>query len=337
MKFFSQFSFPKALRSGGCIAAIAGAILLGLAPDALSAPAKRTPKAGHGSPSAQIDPLLSPCLEAIAAPLNQSPNLPRVEVEKLRSTFAADQVTAETPHQRQIFQQAMAVCDALTHGMDERAKDIAAAQAGGTMPTMSTGGGIIKSSPIRGRNAGANAEAIRKKQGNERSYADKEARSTATFVESGAYKAWTDKATRLRQGVMTLFTQLKQFEAYEEKEVKEARQAAATPPPAEEKPAAATNANATPSAPQQPEVAGKKSLSCAGTWVGDRKNAAKVVLGEDHSASRTAENGKRVTGKWSLDQSGNFEVQWEGQKGAKAKLSDDGKTLDFRFTQWTRQ
>jgi len=45
-------------------------------------------------PSAQIQPILAPCLDAILAPLEANPRMPRVQVETLRANFAASLVTA---------------------------------------------------------------------------------------------------------------------------------------------------------------------------------------------------------------------------------------------------
>src|SRR4051794_29470361 len=156
----------------------------------------RTDAAG-GWPSAQLEPLLSPCLEAILAPLETDPKMPRVDVEKLHSTFAGGQIKADTPSQKQIYRNAMAVCDALTMGMDERATAKSNALAAAKTPTLSNGGSIVKSSPlrpvIRGVETGGTAEAIRRNQADERNYADNGAQRSAGFMESGAYRAWTAK------------------------------------------------------------------------------------------------------------------------------------------------
>jgi len=175
-------------------------------PSVVAAP-KRTP------PSEQIEPLLEPCLDAILAPLEANPQMPRVRVETLRATLGGGAVRARTPLQKQIYQYAMAVCEALTTGMDERAQARATALASAQAPSLSNGASIEKTSPLRGWDAGRNAEAIRKKQQDERNYADNKGKASSSFMESSAYKAWTAKAKTLRENVMGLYTKLVQLEA----------------------------------------------------------------------------------------------------------------------------
>ena len=150
------------------------------------------PAAGsYGLPSGRIEPFLEPCLDAILSPLNGDPKMPRVEVEKLRASFAAGQIKATTPTQQQIYQNAMAVCDALTRSMDDRANAKATAQASSMAPLLSNASSIIKSSPMKGRDAGANAEAIRKKQKDERKDADAGATRNLAYMNSAGARAWT--------------------------------------------------------------------------------------------------------------------------------------------------
>ena len=193
--------------------------LKGLAgvPSADGSPAK------SGSPSQQIEPLLEPSLNAILAPLEANPQMPRVAVEKLRASLAGASVKARTPLQKQIYQYGMAVCEALTNGMDERALTKAAALSSAQVPSLSNGASIINTMPLRGRDAGHAGDAIRGKQRDERNYADMKGAQVSGFMESSAYKAWISKAAMLRQNVMGLYTRLVQLEAAD---------TAATPQPA---------------------------------------------------------------------------------------------------------
>jgi hypothetical protein len=138
--------------------------------------------------------------------------MPRVPVEKLRALFGGDAVKAKTPLQKQVCQYGMAVCEALTNGMDERALTKAAALSSAQVPWLSNGASIVSTMPLRGRDAGRNAEAIRKKQRDERNYADMKGIGMSGFMESAAYKAWVGKATTLRENVMGLYTKLVQLE-----------------------------------------------------------------------------------------------------------------------------
>ena len=171
------------------------------------------PVAKSPPPSKQIEPFLEPSLNAILAPLGENPKMPRIPVETLRASLGAGVVTAKTPAQQQIYQCAMAVCDALTNGMDERAQARAAAIQSGLLPSISTGGGIVKMMPLHGWDAGYAGDAIRKKQKDERDYADKQAKDVSNFADSAAHKAWVAKTTILRDNAMGLYTKLVQLEA----------------------------------------------------------------------------------------------------------------------------
>jgi hypothetical protein len=89
-------------------------------------------------------------------------------VETLRATFAGGEAKAETPARKQIYENAMSVCSALTSAMDDRAKAASSAETASMAPTLSDGGSVVKSAAVNG-----NTEAIRKKQRDERKYADK--------------------------------------------------------------------------------------------------------------------------------------------------------------------
>jgi hypothetical protein len=156
---------------------------------------------------------LEPSLNAILAPLGEDPKMPRIPVETLRASLGAGVVTAKTPAQQQIYQCAIAVCDALTNGMDERAQARAAAIQSGLLPSISTGGGIVKTAPLHGRDAGHAGDAIRRKQKDERDYADKQAKDVSNFADSAASKAWVAKTTILRDNAMGLYGKLVQLEA----------------------------------------------------------------------------------------------------------------------------
>jgi hypothetical protein len=276
-----------------------------------AAPKKGSKPAGAVSapPSAQLERLLSPCLEAILAPLQQDPKMPRVQVETLRSTFAGGQVKATTPGQQQIYQNAMNVCTALTTAMDDRAKSKTDALSSAKLPSISNGSGIIKSSPVRGVDAGANAQAIRKKQQDERKYADKLGHQQSAFIETVAYKSWTDKAAHLRQNVMALYTRQIQLEALEEKN------------------AAAT---ATKPAPQATKPADKgdaaKEAAYLGNWA-TANGAGSYIIKEDHTAIKMTAAGEKVDGTWAIEADGDFHVKWKDHFNIKGKLSADGQTI----------
>jgi hypothetical protein len=97
--------------------------------------------------------------------------------------------------------------------MDARAEARVTAEASGTLPPMSNGASIVKTSPLHGWDAGGNADAIRKKQKDERNYADKQGRAQSNFMESSAYKAWVARSAGLRENVMGLYAKLVQLEA----------------------------------------------------------------------------------------------------------------------------
>jgi hypothetical protein len=77
--------------------------------------------AGEKLPSEQLKPLLEPSLEGLIAPLQRSPKMPRVEIELLRAKFAAQVAKATSPAWKEVYQNAVVVCDSLTRGMDDRA------------------------------------------------------------------------------------------------------------------------------------------------------------------------------------------------------------------------
>ena len=141
--------------------------------------AQRGIASGQGAPSARIEPVLVPALNAILAPLEKNPAMPRVQVETLRASFGADVMRVAAPGQGQIYQNAMAVCDALTRAMDDRAKAKSDALASAKMHSILNGLGINKSSPMHNGRA---AEAVRKKQRDERSYADDLGHQQSAFV-----------------------------------------------------------------------------------------------------------------------------------------------------------
>ena len=289
---------------------------------------KNRAKADNDVPSAQLERLLTPCLEAILAPLQKDPKMPRVEVETLRSTFAGGQIKAVTPAQQQIYQNAMNVCTALTTAMDDRAKSKSDALASAKLPSISNGSGIIKSSPVRGADAGANAQAIRQKQQDERKYADKLAHQQSAFIETGAYKAWTEKAARLRQNVMALYTRQIQLEALDERNVAAAAQATKAASPAA-KPATSPGKPAPAAAPEIVKNDPAKESPYFGKWHA-RADGRTYLVNEDHTVVRLAGNGAgEVKGSWDLTATGVFVVSMDDGVGGirHMKLSEDGKSM----------
>lgn len=274
-------------------------------------------------PSAKIEPLLEPCLNAILAPLQQNPKMPRVRVETLRATFAGGLVTASTPAQQQIYQNAMAVCDAMTNDMDARASARAAAQASASMPTLSNGGDIISSAPVRGWDAGADAQAIRGKQKDERAYADKSAATQSAFTESSAYTTWVNNAPALRKNVMDLYTRQVELEALE---AKNAPPAVRPAPPQNPAPA-----------PQPTEIGGnpggtngsssKAPYIGVGSWTG-RGGHFKYIINAGQTVVRVdLKDGTKVKGTWKVDSQGVFHARFEDNTVIGGHFSDDGKTL----------
>lgn len=255
------------------------------------------------APSERIEPLLEQTLEAILSSLKETPKMPRVQVETLRASFAAEQIKATTQGQRQVYQNAMAVCDALTKSMDDRARARAAADASAKTPLDSNATSIVKSSPMRGRDAGAAAEAIRKKQKDERKDADAVARKEAAFLHSGAYRAWTEGAPAVRRGVMAIFTRQVQLEALEERNAMIAAQAAQTAQAAEaakaaqaaKAEAAAKVAAAEKAAKAAAEEKAAKAHAEAMALVAAAEKAAKAAQAE--AAAKAAEAEKAESAK----------------------------------------
>jgi hypothetical protein len=306
------------------------------------------PAAGsYGMPSARLDPLLEPCLNAILSPLDGNPKMPRIDVEKLRASFAAGQIKAATQGQQQIFQNAMAVCDALTKSMDERANAKAAAQASSKVPMRSEAAGIIKSSPMRGVDAGANAEAIRKKQRDERKDADDVARRNVAFMNSAAARSWTERSPALRRSVMVLYTRQVQLEALEERNAAIAAQAAGSATAAEaakaakaaQDEAAARNAAAAQAAR---EAAGEKVARAraeALARAAAAKKAAKAAEAEaaaKAAAAEKAESAKLAAAK-SLATEAAYVGEWNlanpkpGQEGRKTFVVNEDHTAIRKF------
>jgi hypothetical protein len=266
-------------------------------------------------PSARLEPLLEPCLDAILAPLEQNPKMPRVKVETLRATFAGGMVTASTPAGQQIYQNAMAVCDAMTADMDARAKARAAAQAAAAAPTLSTGGDIIDSAPMHGWDAGADAQAIRQKQKDERNYEDKSARTQSAFTESSAYTAWVNNAPTLRQQVMSLYTRQVELEALAAKN--------AQPPPAPAQETADSN-----SKPGGTDASSSKTPYVGvGTWTHDKRQ---LVIAADHTVVRVEITGKKDNGTWSVDDQGHFHATFDNGS-MEGNFSSDGKNFTTRL------
>jgi hypothetical protein len=277
-------------------------------------------------PSTKLQPLLEPCLNAILAPLQANPKMPRVRVETLRATFAAQLVTASTPAEQQIYQNAMAVCDAMTSDMDARAKAQQAAKTAAEEPTLSTGGDIVDSAPVRGWDAGADAQAIRGKQKDERAYEDARAQRQSSFVNSSAYTSWVDNAPTLRQNVMSLYTRQVEIEALYRKNNPQPPQGA--PPREAAAPAANTETASNPppagnSAPPAPAAGGSPSHVEFGTFA---KGKNQLIISEDHSVVHLLPNGSRVQGAWSLDPQGHFHIKFPNGLMS-GDFSADGKTF----------
>ena len=261
------------------------------------------------APSERIEPLLDKTLEAIFSSLKASPKMPRVEIEKLRASFSGELIKATTQEQRQILQNAMAVCDSLTKCMDDRANAKAAAEASAKTPLNSNATSIHISSPMRGRDAGAAGEAIRKKLKDERKDADDVARREAAFLQSVAYRSWTEGAPTRRRAVMANFTRQVQLEALEERNAAIAAQAAQSAQAAEaakaaqaaKAEAAAKIAAADRAAQAANEEKATKAKTEAKTLAAAAEKVAKAAKAE--AAAKAADAEKAESARQSLSKS----------------------------------
>ena len=291
-------------------------------------------KAHVKMPSAHLDPVVGPCVEAIVASLDKDPKAPTGQVAKLHSTFTVALSAAETPSQKQVYANAIAVCDAITKALDDRSKSKAAAVASAKVPPLSTAGSINKSSPQPGRRAGYLAQQIRKKQEEERAFAENEAKKKADFLHSGAYTAWAERAPKYRQNIMALYTRQSQLELVQEKN---------DAPVAKPAPVVASAAESAPvtkkekKAIKQEGKSTQKTVSFAGTWTGPAGRKT-FIINEDHTAIRIDQEGERVNGKWTLDQDGEFDIKWEDHARLTGKVSADGQTVSSgKGASWIRK
>jgi hypothetical protein len=257
-------------------------------------------------PSAQIQPILAPCLDAILAPLEANPRMPRVQVETLRANFAASLVTATTPAEKNIYVNAMAVCDAMASDMDARANAQAAARVSAKEPALSTGGDIIASANARGRDAGGADQAIREKQKDERAYEDKRAKKESAFVNSSAYNSWVKNAPNLRQNVMSLFTRQTELEALYVK---------SNPPPAVTTTENMSNSGGSGSSSGKP---GFGAFASAKGQV--------IIIKPDHIAVYIYMSGLRIQGTWASDGQRHSHIKFK-HKDLTGDFSQDGKTF----------
>ena len=254
-------------------------------------------------PSAQLKPILKPCLNAILSPLEANPAMPRVQVETMRADFAASMVTADTAAEKGVYQNAVEVCNAMTSDMDARANAQAQAEASAEMPTLSTGGDIDESMPMHGRDAGGAGNAIRKKQKQDRKDANQKAQRQSAFVNSSAYNTWVKNGPNLRDYVMGLYTRQVELEALYKKSL----------------PAAAAD---TAKAPVDPSFG-------VGTWVHYGKDMLRLWLSPDNVASRLDSNNRTEVGTWTVDDQGHWEARFPSGI-LKGRISPDGKTLTRR-------
>jgi len=260
-------------------------------------------------PSAKLEPLLEPCLDAILAPLEEKPKMPRVKVETLRATFAAGVVTASTPAEKEIYENAMAVCDAMTSDMDARANAQAAAKSAAQAPTLSTGGDIIASADARGRHPGPADQAIRAKQADERAYEDKRAKTESAFVDSSAYTSWVKNGPDLRQNVMNLYTKQVELEALYTKST--------GPSPAP--PTAIAQATG-----DSADGGGTPGNVGYGTF-SDGKGQV-IIVSQDHTAVRLLPSGAKAQGTWSFNEQGQFHIKFKS-KTLTGDFSQGGRTF----------
>jgi hypothetical protein len=164
-------------------------------------------------------------------------------------------------------------------------------------------------------------------------------------MNSAAYRSWTEKSPRLRQGVMALYTRQIQLEALDETNAAAAAQAAkAAPVPPAVKPEP-TVAKLVPPAPpvQKPAPSVTKPLSkeeaaraakYAGTWTLP-SSGAEFVLKDDYTATRkTTTDGKATAGRWTVDKDGQFEFTSTDGKAWTAVFLADGETLHKLHTPW---
>lgn len=110
--------------------ALASCLLLALLFDATAAPKrsrkKKTPTPAPvasatpaAAPSADLQQFMSAHLEAILGPLVEKPALPRADLAQLRASIA-QRFTRAGLADREVYQNALTICDALTQAMNER-------------------------------------------------------------------------------------------------------------------------------------------------------------------------------------------------------------------------
>ena len=255
-------------------------------------------------PSAQLKPILEPCLNAILSPLEANPAMPRVKVETMRADFAASLVTGSSPAEKQVYRNAMAVCDAMTSDMDARSNAQAQAKASADMPTLSTGGDIDESMPMHGRNKGG---AIRKKQKDDRKDADKRGQQQSAFANSSAYTTWVKNGPKLRDNVMGLYTRQAELEALYRKTL-----------PA----GSALSAASADKAAKDPSFG-------VGSWTHPGPYRLRLWLSPNNVATRTELVGSKYQmemGTWTVDDQGHWKAKFLTNE-MQGDFTPDGKTL----------
>ena len=91
------------------------------------------------------------------------------------------------------------------------------------------------------------------------------------------------------------------------------------------------------SAANEGKNASQTHASFVGTWSGPR-GMKTFIINQDHNALRIDKEGEKVNGKWTLNQDGEFEINWEDHTRLVGNVSADGQTVsNGKGALWTRK
>lgn len=188
-------------------------------------PAQQAPPppapAGLQPPSARLSQFTAAHLDAILAPIDQRPALPRTELSQLRAALT-DEAARAPEAQKDQFTTALAVCDALNSAMDEREQAVASAAGSAAVHGASDLGARRKEVPTHGTRADARLAKIAKgEERHEEANRTQEAAGKDDFLNQQHKNAWTQRALQIRQHIQALTMRQQQAER--------AAQPAATP------------------------------------------------------------------------------------------------------------
>jgi hypothetical protein len=181
--------------------------------------------AGPQPPSARLSQFTAAHLDAILAPIDQRPQLPRTDVSQLRAALADE--SAKAPEaEREQFTTAIAVCDALNSAMDEREQTIASIAGSAAVHGPSDLGARRKDVPSHGSRADARLAKIEKREErHEEANRKQEAVQKDDFLTQQHKNTWIQRAQQIRQHIQILT--MRQSQA--ERAAQQTKAAAATP------------------------------------------------------------------------------------------------------------